>query len=117
MSDPYLDLSDPFVDQVLAAFQATLESDLDRLHGQILGTNCSPSPQGELTLETLRDVQRRLDMAEADHELNVFLSDNWQAYKLLKQGGRVVEVNGTYFVCGKEFFEGLKLREDLPWKR
>lgn len=50
-----------------------------------------------LTIDTVRDMLRRLDEHEADADLDLFLSDKWAFYRILKAGGRIVEYNGLYY--------------------
>lgn len=52
---------------------------------------------GALTIETLRETLRSLNEQQADAELELFLSDDWNIYQILKNGGTIVECNGVYY--------------------
>lgn len=50
-----------------------------------------------LTIEVVREMLRKLDEAQMDTELDLFLSDHWNFYQILKAGGTIVEYNGLYY--------------------
>lgn len=60
-------------------------------------TNAMPNDNRTLTIDTVRQMLRTLDEHRADTELSLFLSDNWDVYQTLKNGGTIVECDGLYY--------------------
>lgn len=50
-----------------------------------------------LTLQTLQETMKQIEFAEMDNEMNMFLSDNWNLYKIIKNGGAIIQVGDKYY--------------------
>ncbi len=69
-----------------------------------------PADDETLTYAKLRATFHTMQAEIAAIELPMFLSDSWPIYKILKEGGRLVELDGKTYAVPAEFFK-LKLPE------
>ncbi len=58
-----------------------------------------------LTIDSLLEGMRQLEMTQMDAEMEILLKDNGPAILSLLHGGKLVEVDGKYYVVAKEVFE------------
>lgn len=71
-------------------------------------------PKG-FTLDDLVRVKRELDILQMERELDILLQDNGPALLSLMHGGRLMRVNGQYYVVNRDlFFPGF--RPSASWE-
>lgn len=62
-------------------------------------------------MKVARDLEVELDA----RDLNMFLSDNWHAYRILRDGGQIISADGKiYAIDTRSFFRRDPIFE---WKR
>jgi hypothetical protein len=48
----------------------------------------------DITIESIAQACRDLEVERDAADLDMFLSDNWHTYRILREGGRLIEVGG-----------------------
>jgi len=64
-------------------------------------------PQGldasVLTLEKLQQTMRELEVEQDARDLDMFLSDDWPVYKILRSGGAIIQTGGKFYAVDRKF--------------
>jgi len=66
------------------------------------GGQAGPDASG-ITIESLNDTMKQMDLSLMDSELEILMKDNGPAILSLLHGGQLVEVGGKCFVLSREF--------------
>ncbi len=71
-----------------------------------------------LTIDVVKKLMRDIEAEQDAADLDMFLSDNWPAYRLLREGGSIVECDGKYYVIAKPDLGSLwPIPRSFDWKR
>jgi hypothetical protein len=51
----------------------------------------------DITLESIAKVMRELEVEQDAKDLDMFLSDNWHPYRILRGGGVLMQFDGNWY--------------------
>jgi len=60
--------------------------------------------ESDLTLEKLQQTMRDLEVEQDARDLDIFLSDDWPFYKIIRDGGVVIHVGDSLYAVPRSFF-------------
>jgi hypothetical protein len=58
-----------------------------------------------MTLQSVSETIKQLEFEQMDWEMNIMLSDNWNIYKIIKNGGIITKVGDKYYAIDASFFK------------
>ena len=60
----------------------------------------------EITLDSIKKVVEEFQNTQIDSELDILLSDNDPAKLSLMHGGKLIEIDGKYYVISADYLKG-----------